>query len=79
MIVRGQRFQGLALLSKGKPTLMIQPTSDTTAPSPSHEENDLHRQLFQQFYDNSIERYGPDSEQTQTFAQHLFAYAAASE
>ncbi len=53
--------------------------SDSTAPSHAPEEQDLHRQLIQQFYENSIERYGPDSEQTQMFAQHLSAYADTSE
>lgn len=55
------------------------PISNAIPPSPAPEEQDLHRQLIQQFYENSIERYGPDSEQTQMFAQHLSAYAVASE
>ena len=53
--------------------------SNPTAPPPTPEEQDLHRQLIQQFYDNSIERYGPDSEQTHMFAQHLSAYEATRE
>jgi hypothetical protein len=57
---------------------MTTPISRATAPSPALEEQDLHRLLIQQFYENSIERYGPDSEQTRMFAQHLSAYAAAS-
>jgi len=56
---------------------MSNSTSATTVPAPPPEENDLHRQLIQQFYENSVERYGPDSEQTQAFAQHLSAYTAA--
>jgi len=52
---------------------------DSTAPSPAPEEHDLHRQLIQQFYENSIERYGPESEQTQMFAEHLSAYTNAGE
>ena len=48
---------------------------DTTALSPSPAEQDLHRQLIEQFYNNSIERYGLDSEQTRLFAQHLSAYS----
>ena len=52
---------------------------DSTAPPPAPEEQDLHRQLIQQFYENSIERYGPESEQTQMFAEHLSAYAGAGE
>ena len=48
---------------------------DTTALSPSPEEQDIHRQLIEQFYNNSIERYGLDSEQTRLFAQHLSAYS----
>ena len=57
---------------------MATPISRATVPSPVPEEHDLHRQLIQQFYENSIERYGPDSEQTQMFAQHLSAYGPAS-
>lgn len=53
--------------------------TNSTVPSPAPEEQDLHRQLIQQFYENSIERYGPDSEQAQMFAQHLSAYATAIE
>jgi len=57
---------------------MLNWSSTTAAPAPTPEENDLHRQLIQQFYENSIERYGPDSEQTQAFAEHLSAYAVAN-
>jgi hypothetical protein len=53
--------------------------SDAVPTSPAPEEQDLHRQLIQQFYENSLERYGPDSEQTQIFAEHLSAYASASQ
>ena len=53
-------------------------TLNSTATSSVPEEQSLHRQLIQQFYENSIERYGLDSEQTQMFAQHLSAYAAVS-
>ena len=52
---------------------MKTPRSDTTASSPR--EQDLHRQLIEQFYNNSVERYGLDSEQTRMFAQHLSAYS----
>ena len=55
---------------------MTNPVSDATSPPPAPEEQDLHRQLIQQFYESSIERYGFDSEQTQMFAQHLSAYPA---
>ncbi len=55
---------------------MNTPISGTNASSPAPEEQDLHRQLIQQFYENSIERYGADSEQTQIFAEHLSAYTA---
>lgn len=34
----------------------------------------VYRQLIQQFYESSIERYGPDSEQTKTFKLHLTAH-----
>lgn len=53
--------------------------SGSTSPSPTPEESDLHRQLIQQLYENSIELYGPDHEQTLLFAQHLSAYASAGE
>ena len=52
---------------------------DTTALPSSPGEQDLHRQLIEQFYNNSIERYGIDSEQTRIFAQHLSAYSGQSE
>lgn len=52
---------------------------DTTAAPFSPRELDLHRQLIEQFYKNSIERYGIDSEQTRIFAQHLSAYAGVGE
>ena len=58
---------------------MRAPISKTTAPSPTPEEQDLHRQLIQQLYETSIDRYGPDSEQTQLFARHLAAYTTASD
>ena len=53
--------------------------TNSNARPPDPEEQDLHRQLIQQFYENSIERYGPHSEQTQMFAQHLSAYGAGIE
>lgn len=37
-------------------------------------EREVHRQLIEQFYESSIERYGIDSEQTRMFALHLSAY-----
>ena len=40
-------------------------TVDTTA----------YRQLIQQFYESSIQRYGADSEQTQMLKLHLAAHA----
>ena len=58
---------------------MTNTISNPTTPPPTPEEQHLHRQLIQQFYENSIERYGPDSEQTQMFAQHLSAYATVDE
>ena len=35
----------------------------------------VYRQLIQQFYESSIQRYGVDSEQTQMFQQHLNEHA----
>jgi hypothetical protein len=76
----GQRLQGRpsSFLARESNNLMTT-ISNSTVPSRAPEEQDLHRQLIQQFYENSIERYGPDSEQTQMFAQHLSAYSALSE
>jgi hypothetical protein len=34
-------------------------------------EKELHRQLFEQFFETSKERYGKDSEQAQMFALYL--------
>jgi hypothetical protein len=36
---------------------------------------DVYRQLIQQFYESSIQRYGADSEQTQMLKLHLTAHA----
>jgi hypothetical protein len=58
---------------------MHTPISDAIASSSSPAEQDLHRQLIEQFYKTSIENYGMDSEQTRIFAQHLSAYASGSE
>jgi len=52
---------------------------DTTALPYSPAEQDVHRQLIEQFYKNSIERYGIDSDQTRIIAQHLSAYTGQSE
>ncbi len=49
--------------------------TQSETPSPSPRQQDLHRQLIEQFYNNSIERYGLDSEQTRMFAQHLSSYS----
>jgi hypothetical protein len=54
-------------------------TSEPTTSFSSPTEQDLHRQLIQQFYENSLERYGVDSEQTRIFAQHLSAYSEGPE
>lgn len=52
----------------------------TPNPMPSaSEEHDLHRQLIQQFYENSLVHYGPESEQTILFAEHLASYPAAQD
>jgi hypothetical protein len=48
-------------------------------PSPAPSEHEVHRQLIEQFYTTSLERYGLDSQETQMFAQHLSAYAPLSE
>jgi hypothetical protein len=39
-------------------------------------EKDAYRQLIQQFYESSIQRYGVDSEQTEMFKLHLTAHSA---
>jgi len=52
--------------------------SDTTTLSFTPAEQDLHRQLIEQFYKTSVERYGADSEQARIFAQHLSAYTGQS-
>jgi len=36
---------------------------------------DVYRQLIQQFYESSIQRYGADSEQTRMLKVHLTAHA----
>jgi hypothetical protein len=64
-------------VSAGNSATMSNPTSGALSPTP--EEQDLHRQLIQQFYENSIKCYGPEHEQTQLFAQHLSAYTSAGE
>ena len=73
----GQRFQGLApfLPRKSLNTMNIPNPPSLSVP----EEKDLHRQLIQQFYENSLERYGIDSEQSRMFAQHLAAYSGEGE
>jgi len=37
---------------------------------------DVYRQLIQQFYESSIQRYGADSDQTRMLKLHLAAHAA---
>ena len=85
---QGQRFQGLArpfhfLLGKHqmpeKPPKMNSRLQDTKTKLFSPGEQDLHRQLIEQFYKNSIDRYGVDSEQSRIFAQQLSAYSGAGE
>jgi len=39
-------------------------------------EKDAYRQLIQQFYESSIQRYGVDSEQTEMLKLHLTAHSA---
>ena len=39
-------------------------------------EKDAYRQLIQQFYESSIQRYGVDSEQTEMLKMHLTAHSA---
>ncbi len=39
-------------------------------------DTDVYRQLIQQFYESSIQRYGSDSEQTRMLKLHLAAHAA---
>jgi hypothetical protein len=39
-------------------------------------EKDVYRQLIQQFYESSIQRYGVNSQQTEMFKLHLTAHAA---
>jgi hypothetical protein len=44
--------------------------------TPAKEE--LHRQLIEQFYESSVDRYGTDSEQARVFSRLLGAYASQS-
>ena len=37
---------------------------------------DVYRQLIEQFYESSIQRYGPDSDQSRMLELHLNAHAA---
>jgi len=39
-------------------------------------DTDAYRQLIQQFYESSIQRYGADSEQTRMLKLHLTAHSA---
>ena len=50
------------------------PNDDDLSSSPI--DADVYRQLIQQFYESSIQRYGADSEQTRMFKLHLAAHAA---
>jgi hypothetical protein len=45
--------------------------------SPITIDTDVYRQLIQQFYESSIQRYGIDSEQSQMLKLHLVAHVAA--
>jgi hypothetical protein len=42
-------------------------------PSFSSEEDQLRRQLMEQFYESSVDRYGADSEQARMFSQLISA------
>lgn len=55
-------------------------TLDTTVSnhddaSPAPVDADLYRQLIQQLYENSLQRYGIDSEQSRMLKMHLIAHA----
>jgi hypothetical protein len=39
-------------------------------------DTDVYRQLIQQFYESSIQRYGADSEQSRMLKLHLTAHSA---
>jgi hypothetical protein len=39
-------------------------------------DQDAYRQLIQQFYENSIQRYGAESEQSRMLKMHLTAHGA---
>ena len=39
-------------------------------------DTNVYRQLIQQFYESSIQRYGADSEQTRMLKLHLTAHSA---
>lgn len=41
-------------------------------------DRDAYRQLIQQFYESSIQRYGADSEQTRMLKLHLTAHSAGN-
>jgi hypothetical protein len=54
---------------------------DTSAPNNNDRssipiDTAVYRQLIQQFYESSIQRYGSDSEQTRMLKLHLAAHAA---
>jgi hypothetical protein len=58
-------------------------TLDTNAPhnddrSSISVDADAYRQLIQQFYESSIQRYGADSEQTRMLKSHLTAHATVA-
>jgi hypothetical protein len=42
-------------------------------PSFSSEEDELHRQLMEQFYESSVDRYGAESEQARVFSRLVSA------
>jgi hypothetical protein len=39
-------------------------------------DKNLYRQLIQQFYESSLQRYGVESEQSRMFKMHLTAHGA---
>jgi hypothetical protein len=41
-------------------------------------DTEVYRQLIQQFYESSIQRYGADSEQTRMLKLHLTAHSAGN-
>jgi hypothetical protein len=52
-------------------------SSENDEPSSAPVDPHVYRQLIQQFYQSSIQRYGADSEQTRMLKLHLSAHSAA--